>query len=134
MPCSVQVGWSGFIWDNAISPILLYPILFNPRIFYPIPLHCPVWQLSLRFKIVWSLTKKNSALKFGALYIEDFIHLFKKYHVLLLFHFSSFGMSFEICITPRSIRTQKILEEKSLAEKKIDFLGDSNFFPLGLFS
>ena len=42
---------------------------------YPIPLHC------LRLKVVWSLTKKNSVLKFVTLHFEvNFLYLFKKYH------------------------------------------------------
>ena len=39
-----------------------------------------------------------------------------------------------ICSTPRSIQSQKILEENSSRGKKLDFFGDSNFFPQPFFA
>ena len=114
---------------ELISPVSLRPFLFNRIFFHPIPLDRPIWQLSLRLRVVWSLTKKNSALKFVTMDFEvTFLYLFQKYHAISSFHHLEQALQWVVCQWCSFHMNPKQLEEKSLRGNSSTFLAIRTFF------
>ena len=87
---------------------------FQSKIFLSNPFALSSMTVQSQIESCLEFDKKNSALKFVTTDFKvHFLYLSKTYHAISSFHSSSFWG------TSRSIRTKKILEEKSLRGKKL---------------